>query len=126
MSRSAPATRDYWAAGITHTLEELNMKIEHILLDYSQHFLVVDGTRGPLQYSNTLPAIHPDGYFRYRSDAYNVPETLRGILFRKALPVSEEKKIDTCEPANKAFTEWTEITKTCNEVVMARYEEAKP
>ena len=101
------------------------MKIEHILLDYSQHFLVVDGTRGPLQTSNGLPATHPSGYIRYRSEAFGFPQSLRGALFCTAAFEVEEQKIDTCEPATKALSEWVEITKTCNEVVMARYEEAK-
>ena len=101
------------------------MKIEHILLDYSQHFLVVDGTRGPLQIVNDMPATHPYGYFRYRSDAFGIPESLNGALLSKVTGDVEEQKIETCEPAAKALTEWCEITKTCNEVVMARYEEAK-
>ena len=100
------------------------MHIQHILLDYSQHFLVVDGKRGPLQMSNSFPATHPFGYFRYRKDAYDVPATLKGVLFCKAAGCVEELKQDTCEPADKALKEWIEVTKTCNEVVLSRYEEA--
>ena len=51
--------------------------------------------------------------------------TLRGILFCKSSEEATEQTHDTCEPAEKAHMEWVEITKTCNEVVMARYEEAK-
>ena len=83
------------------------MKIEHILLDYSQHFLVVDGKRGPLQRANTLPAMHPNGYFRYRSDAYGVPKELTNTVFMafEVAGAAEEKKIETCDPADKAYTE---------------------
>ena len=101
------------------------MKIEHILLDSTQHFLVIEGKRGPLEIYGSRPATHPSGYFRYRSDAYDVPKMLKGVLFSSADLDVDEKRMEVCAPADKAYTEWVEITKTCNEVVLARYEEAK-
>ena len=99
--------------------------IKHIILDYSTHFLVVDGTRGEPCTSNSEPATHPSGYFRFRDGAYGVPLKLRGKLFLFVEGVqAEEEEIGQCEPALKAYREFSEITNECHRVNIARYEPA--
>lgn len=100
------------------------MKVQHVILGFSEHFLVVDGTRGPLQESSTHPAMHPSGVAAYRKDGYGIPAALKGKVVR-VLDEAEFEVIEdmTCEPAQAAYKEYREITKTCTEVKLARYGE---
>lgn len=107
------------------------MKIQHIILGHSDHVLVVDGTRGPLQQNSTLPALHPAGVVAYRPAAYGLSAAVAGKVFLILDAADFERIEDTaCEPAQAAFKEYIEITRTCTEVKLARYgalaEEVKP
>lgn len=95
------------------------MKIQHVRLTFTEHFLVVDGVRGPLSYNG--PAYHPAGFIAYLQDAYGVKEDLRGKVFRLVTEDVEFIEDMGCEPAQTAFKEYQEITKTCTEVKLARY-----
>ena len=99
--------------------------IKHIILEYSLHFLVVDGTRGEPCSENSKPATHPSGYLRFRDDAYGVADELKGKLFKLVddVPVSQEE-ITQCEPAQKAWREYSEITNECHRITLGRYEKA--
>lgn len=100
-------------------------ELQHVILDYSEHFLVVNGTRGPVCRQNGQPATHPSGFFRFRSDGYGISEALKGKTFRIVDVACEEQENTVCEPANKAFLEYMEVKETCNQIVASRYEEAK-
>ena len=110
------------------------MKIEHIILDYSNHFLVIDGKRGPLCINPNSPAIHPSGFIKYRRDA-QLSDVLRGAVFYREGSITEglreysdtvtEIKDDACEPALEKWKEWVEIQKTCTDIKLARYPEYK-
>ena len=102
------------------------MKIQHVKLGFSGHFLVVDGTRGPLvHYDTHKPATHPSGVISYlpygHSDGCN-NKALAGKVFVELVGADIERIEDTaCEPANKARAELQEIVKTCTDVKLARY-----
>jgi hypothetical protein len=99
-------------------------EIKHIVLDYSLHFLVVDGTRGEPCHDNDKPAMHPSGYGRFRDDAYNLPDALKGKVFKIVDVAVDQEKIDQCEPAQKAYREYSEITNECHRINIARYDAA--
>jgi hypothetical protein len=101
-------------------------KIEHVLLDYSRHFLVVDGTRGPVEEYGNNPATHPAGYLRFRPDAYGLPEALKGKLCRL-----EEMAVEDvpASPSPKAEAHWEAFANASREaidIVIGAYPEAKP
>lgn len=102
------------------------MKIQHIILGYSAHVLVVDGSRGPLQGCRDKPATHPSGYaaYRLRDSSYDhgIPAELAGKVFMAVIPQDFERIEDTaCEPAQEAYKAYTEIQDTCMQVKLARY-----
>lgn len=107
------------------------MKIQHVQLDV-EHFLVVDGKRGPVCYIYSQPAYHPAGfiYFPRCKQVYSVPDYLRGRLFYDdSAPTLmdyavEEVDASICEPANAAYAEWSSLMQTCRAIHEARYEEA--
>lgn len=65
---------------------------KHVTIGYSHHFLVINGTRGPLVYGHNKPATHPDGYLVFRRDADEIPPEFRGkILCAVELPDTVEE-----------------------------------
>src|SRR3989442_9961040 len=100
-------------------------KIKHVILDYSIHFLVVDGPRGEPTYGGEHPAMHPSGYGRFREDAYGVPGDLKGKVFKLVTEVeAEQETIQQCEPAQKAWKEYSQITDECHRLKIGEYEPA--
>ena len=95
------------------------MKIQHIKLDHWKHFLVVDGVRGPLAESTT--EYHPAGFIAYLPGGYGVPKDLQGKVFRLVDEPVEFIEDTVCEPAQAAYKEYVEITKTCTDLKLARY-----
>lgn len=100
------------------------MEIKHVLLGYSEHFLVVDGTRGEICYKNDQPATHPSGVVRYRSNAYEVDPSLVGKTFNLLYVEAEELDRGICEPAEKAFREYVELDTECKRIQARKYEPA--
>lgn len=97
------------------------MKIQHIQLSFHEHFLVVDGVRGPL--ASYGPATHPAGLVAYHPhDSTYGYQALRGKVFQ-VLPADQVESINdtACEPATEAFKVWQEVVQTCTEIKLARY-----
>jgi hypothetical protein len=101
-------------------------KIEHVLLDYSRHFLVVDGTRGPVEEYGNNPATHPAGYLRFREDGYNIPAALRGKVLRFEEVAVTEVKIDAPKEAELHWLAFNDAKRAASAAEVARYPEAKP
>lgn len=106
-------------------LERPMPKIEHVLLDYSRHFLVVDGKRGPIEFYPEVAATHPAGYIRFRSDApARVPAAMRGKTFTVIEVVGDEVKVarDSCTEQLEAIYKQRESESAA---FIAQYPEAK-
>lgn len=100
------------------------MKVEIVCLDYVQFFLVVDGTRGPVQYYRERPATHPKGFLAFRPD---MDHPFKGKVLR--VMDEEEAEItiieeEVCLPAQNAYNEYSELINECQKIKLARYDEA--
>lgn len=100
-------------------------KIVHVLLDASRHFLVVDGTRGPVCTSRAMPATHPAGFMRYRSDAYGVPPMLLGQLLCISKHEVKEREQERPAEVSARWVEFARASQAAIDEVIARYPEAK-
>lgn len=95
----------------------------HITID-TRHFLVVDGTRGPVAYGSDEPAIHPAGYMYFPKAGTKTPEKMRGKIFKVIDVVVAEVE----EPPVKlqaVYDEWTAACRQEDADRDARYPEAK-
>lgn len=106
-------------------LERPMPKIEHVLLDYSRHFLVVDGLRGPVCDFSGLPATHPSGFIRYRPDAYGVPREVLGRLLCVSPIEVEDKEAERPTDVAARWVEFTRASQAAIDAIIARYPEAK-
>lgn len=100
-------------------------KIVHVLLDLNRHFLVVDGTRGPVCESAVMPATHPSGFMRYRLTAYGVPQILRGQLLCISKHEVEEREQERPAEVSARWVEFARASQAAIDEVIARYPEAK-
>lgn len=100
-------------------------KITHVLLDASRHFLVVDGTRGAVYTSRAMPATHPAGFMRYRSDAVGVPPMLLGQLLCVSKHEVEEREQERPAEVSARWVEFARASQAAIDEVIARYPEAK-
>jgi len=100
------------------------MEIKHVILDSMTHFLVVDGTRGPVCNRNSEPAWHPSGLAAFLPNAWEVGKHLKGRLFHVVEEPHEVEEITMCEPAKKAWDEFAVFQNECNQIVMRRYDAA--
>lgn len=100
-------------------------KITHVLLDVTRHFLVVDGTRGPVCEFAGAPATHPAGFMRYRSDAYGVPPMLLGQLLCISKHEVEEREQERPAEVSARWVEFARASQAAIDEVIARYPEAK-
>ena len=107
-------------------LERPMPKIEHVLLDYSRHFLVVDGTRGPVEEMGANPATHPAGFLRFREDAYGVPAALRGKLLRFEQIAVEDVNAPTAPEAQAHWEAFANASREAIKGVIDSWPEAKP
>lgn len=105
-------------------LERPMPKIEHVLLDYSRHFLVIDGKRGPVEEYGNNPATHPAGYMRFRPDAHSIPEALKGKLCRLEEIAVEDVKMPEPKEAMELWNAFSKSTQTAIEKTIAKYPEA--
>ena len=97
---------------------------EHVRVAGYKHFLVVDGTRGPVV-DDFQPAMHPAGWVYFHQQVMNTHHSLKGKLLRivtdHAVNLVDDSK---CELAQKAFTEYAELSKMCGEIKASHYPEA--
>lgn len=95
----------------------------HITID-TRHFLVVDGTRGPIAYGVDEAATHPAGYLYFPKEGRKTPEKMRGKIFKVIDVVVAEVE----EPPVKlqaVYDEWTAACRQEDADRDARYPEAK-
>lgn len=106
-------------------LERPMPTVLHVILASHSHFLVVDGTRGPVAISIDEPAVHPAGYARFRSDCSpHIPAALRGrTLFHASYEATEVR-----EPMNevemKGYHDYQNAIAAARAEALARYPEA--
>lgn len=98
-------------------------EIKHVKTDV-RHFLVVDGTRGPIAYGVDEAATHPAGYIYFPKEGRKTPEKMRGKIFKVIDVVVAEVE----EPPVKlqaVYDEWTAACRQEDADRDARYPEAK-
>lgn len=98
-------------------------EIKHVKTDV-RHFLVVDGTRGPIAYGVDEAATHPAGYLYFPKEGRKTPEKMRGKIFKVIDVVVAEVE----EPPVKlqaVYDEWTAAYQQEDADRDARYPEAK-
>lgn len=98
-------------------------EIKHVKTDV-RHFLVVDGTRGPIAYGVDEAATHPVGYLYFPKEGRKTPEKMRGKIFKVIDVVVAEVE----EPPVKlqaVYDEWAAACRQEDAERDARYPEAK-
>lgn len=96
----------------------------HITID-TRHFLVVDGTRGPIAYGPNEAAMHPAGYLYFPKAGTKTPEKMRGKLLQVTEIFVPEFEEAVAKDVASAYNAWVAAVNEATARRMSEWPEAK-
>lgn len=99
-------------------------EIKHVKTDV-RHFLVVDGTRGPIAYGPNEAAMHPAGYLYFPKAGTKTPEKMRGKLLQVTEIFVPEFEEAVAKDVASAYNAWVAAVNEATARRMSEWPEAK-